>query len=93
MRLTGGAEDALYASDDALCSRSRGSPPRSSRRPRLDPALAPLAEQLSAARTQLEDAARELGRMRARVSRSRAALAELEERLARARAAQAQVRR
>ena len=80
--MTGGAEDALYASDDALCARlarigaelEQAADDRSRRSRRC-------AEQLAAARAQLEDAARELGRYARGVALDRERLHELEERL------------
>jgi DNA repair protein RecN (Recombination protein N) len=79
--VTGGAEDALYASDDALCSRLARIAAEVEQAAGLDPALAPLAEQLTAARAVLEDAARELGGYARGISVDAQRLAELEERL------------
>jgi DNA repair protein RecN (Recombination protein N) len=79
--VTGGAEDALYASDEALCARLARIATEIEQAAGLDPALLPLAEQLNAAHTQLEDAARELGSYARGISVDEQRLQELEDRL------------
>jgi DNA repair protein RecN (Recombination protein N) len=78
---TFGAEDGLYASDDALCSQLARITSELDQAAALDPALRPLAEQLAAARAQLEDAARDLGSYARAISVDEQRLAELGERL------------
>jgi DNA repair protein RecN (Recombination protein N) len=80
-QVTGGAEDALYASDDALCSQLSRIGNELEQAAALDPALSGLCEQLASARTQLEDAARELGSYARGVSLDSERLAQLDERL------------
>ncbi|HEX2675141.1 MAG TPA: DNA repair protein RecN [Polyangiales bacterium] len=80
-QLTGGAEDALYARDQALCtelSRVLRSVEEASA---LDPRLSRVAEQLGSAHRELEDAARELGSYARSVVHDTARLVEVEERL------------
>jgi len=79
--VTFGAEDALYASDDAMCARLARIAAELGQAAAFDPALAPLGEQLSAARAQLEDAASELGRYARAISVDDQRLQELEDRL------------
>lgn len=60
-KAAGGAEDVLYAQDDALCEvlgRVAGEVREAAE---IDATLAPLADQLESALTQVEEAARELG--------------------------------
>ncbi|MGE0784449.1 MAG: DNA repair protein RecN [Sandaracinaceae bacterium] len=57
----GGAEEALYASDDAMCAALGRIVTELTEAARIDPELAPMAEAVDSALTQLEDAARELG--------------------------------
>jgi DNA repair protein RecN (Recombination protein N) len=80
-QLTGGAEDTLYASDDALCERLGRLCTELSHAVSIDPTLGPLAEQLEACRAQLEDVARELGSYARGISHDAERLRELEERL------------
>jgi DNA repair protein RecN (Recombination protein N) len=58
---SGGAEDELYASDDAICARLARIGHELEAAAAIDPQLGPFADQIAAARAQLEDAARELG--------------------------------
>jgi DNA repair protein RecN (Recombination protein N) len=78
---SGGAEDALYASDDAICARLARIGHELEDAAEIDPQLVPFAEQVAAARAQLEDAARELGSYARGVSLDRERLSQLEERL------------
>jgi DNA repair protein RecN (Recombination protein N) len=80
-QVTGGAEDALYASDDALCARIARIASELEQVAALDPTLRPLTEQLSAAEAQLEEVARELGSYARDISLDRERLQELEDRL------------
>jgi DNA repair protein RecN (Recombination protein N) len=80
-QITGGAEDALYASDEALCARIGRIANEVEQAAALDPELAPLAEQLAAAGAQLEDVARELGSYARGVSLDSERLQQLEDRL------------
>ncbi|MFI5309096.1 MAG: DNA repair protein RecN, partial [Polyangiales bacterium] len=80
-RASGGAEDALYANDDALCARIGRIAAEVEQAAVLDPALQPLAEQLAAAGAQLEDVARELGRYARGVSLDQERLQQLDDRL------------
>ncbi len=77
----GGAEEALYASDDALCGRlSRvASDVRSAAE--IDGALSDIADQIEGALTHLEDAAAELGSYSRGVELDPARLGSVEERL------------
>ncbi|MGD8862818.1 MAG: DNA repair protein RecN [Myxococcales bacterium] len=79
--ITGGAEDALYASDGALCDRLGRIGAELEQAAALDATLAPLCEQLGSAQAQLEDVARELGSYARDVSLDSERLAELDERL------------
>ncbi len=78
---TGSAEEALYAGDDALCTRLGRIEHELSAAAALDSALAPCAEQLGTLRSQLEDLGRELGRYARSVSLDEERLQQLEERL------------
>ncbi len=80
-QLTGGAEDALYASDEALCARVARIAHEVQQAAALDPTLGPLSEQLAAAGTQLEDVARELGSYARGISLDAERLQQLEDRL------------
>lgn len=79
----GGAEDALYAQDGAVCEvlgRILGEVRDAAA---IDARLAPLADQIEIAMTQLEEAARELGGYARDVTMDPERLAEVEDRLAR----------
>ncbi|MCA9604964.1 MAG: DNA repair protein RecN [Myxococcales bacterium] len=82
---SGGAEEALYSSDDAICSALD----RIARAVRdgasLDPTLAPHAEAIEGALAQLEDAARELRAYAEDVRVDPERLAEVEDRVHRLR--------
>jgi len=80
-QLTCGGEDALYASDEALCSVLSRVAMQIDEAAGLDTTLTPIGEQLWAAHAQLEDAARELGSYGQRVSVDPQRLAEIEDRL------------
>ena len=80
-QITGGAEDALYASDDALCERLGRVCTELAHAAAIDTSLVPLAEQLQGCRSQLEDIARELGSYARGVHHDAERLRELEERL------------
>lgn len=60
-KAAGGAEEVLYAQDDALCEVLGRVAAEVREAADVDPTLAPLAEQLESALTQVEEAARELG--------------------------------
>ena len=62
LRLTGEAADLLYERDDSVVDGLAQAQRRMGEAAELDARLAPLALQLEALRSQLEDAARELGR-------------------------------
>ena len=79
--LTGRAEDALYASDDALCAALSRTLSQVEEAAELDPGLARIASQLGEAHAQLEDAARELGAYAREVSTDPERLGELEARI------------
>jgi DNA repair protein RecN (Recombination protein N) len=79
--ITFGAEDALYASDDALCSRLSRIAAEVEQAAALDPELSGACEQLNAAHAQLEEAARELGGYARGISFDADRLQELEDRL------------
>lgn len=79
----GGAEDALYAQDGAVCEVLGRLSSEVRDAARIDPALAPTADALDAALAQLEEAARELGGYARRVTMDPERLADLEDRLAR----------
>ncbi|MDD9971902.1 MAG: DNA repair protein RecN [Myxococcales bacterium] len=80
-QLSAGAEDALYAQDDDICSRLSRVCAAVEEAGGLDPQLIPIAEQLSAAQAQLQDGARELGQYARSVSMDPERLHQLEERL------------
>lgn len=80
-QLTCGGEDALYASDDALCGAVSRVAQQIDEAAGLDRNLAPIAEQLWTAHAQLEDAARELGAYGQNVSVDPQRLADIEDRL------------
>ncbi len=81
LSLTGGAEDALYAREGALCEELARLAEQLRQAATLDARVAPLADQITEAQVQLEDAARELGRYARAVSIDPDRLAQLEERL------------
>ena len=60
-KAAGGAEDVLYAQDDALCEVLGRVAADVREAAEIDATLAPLADQLESALTQVEEAARELG--------------------------------
>lgn len=78
---TGGAEDALYASDDALSARLARIVGELEQCAALDPELAGVCEQLNAAHAQIEEASRELGSYARRISFDAERLQELDDRL------------
>jgi DNA repair protein RecN (Recombination protein N) len=78
---TSAAEDALYAGDDALCTRLGRIEHELIASALLDATLSPYAEQLGALRAQLEDTGRELGRYARSVSLDEERLSLLEDRL------------
>ncbi len=80
-RAAGGAEDALYAGDEALCEAIGRVAHDVRSAAAVDPRLAAPADQLEGALAQLEDAARELGRYARNVDMDPARLAAVEERL------------
>jgi len=75
------AEASLYADDGAITERLAHVAQEIAEAAALDPALAPLVEQLRDATSQLEDAARELGAYARKVSLDPARLAEVDERV------------
>lgn len=77
----GGAEDALYARDDAVCAELARVGHALEEAAAFDASLGPLAERVGAAQAELEDLARELGVYTRGVSSDPARLAEVEERL------------
>jgi DNA repair protein RecN (Recombination protein N) len=78
---SGGAEEALYARDGAVTEELAAIAAKVAAAAALDPALTPWAEALEAARSQIEDAARELGAYGRSVALDPERLAEVEERL------------
>lgn len=80
-QLTGGAEEALYAADEALCQRLARVIHMVQEATTMDRTLSPVGEQLEAAQVQLEDAARELGSYAGSINRDPARLADVEDRL------------
>jgi DNA repair protein RecN (Recombination protein N) len=79
----GGAEEALYAQDGAVCEvlgRIAGEVRDAAN---IDPTLAPVAEQIEVAMAQLEEAARDLGGYARDVTMDPERLAEVEDRIAR----------
>ena len=79
----GGAEDALYAQDGAVCEVLGRLSVEVRDAARIDPSLVPTADVLDASLAQLEEAARELGRYAGRITMDPERLADLEDRLAR----------
>jgi len=79
--VTGSAEDALYASDNALCERISRISSELEAAAGLDRSLAPMAEQLGSAQAVLEDVARELGQYARGVTMDSERLSQIEERL------------
>lgn len=79
--ITGAAEDALYAGDDALTTRLGRIEHELQTAAALDRGLTPCAEQLATLRAQLEDVGRELGSYARSVSLDEERLQQLEERL------------
>ncbi|MCA9529148.1 MAG: DNA repair protein RecN [Myxococcales bacterium] len=77
----GGAEETLYAEDGAVCERLARVASEVRAAAELDPALAPVADQLETALAQLEDAAGELGRYARDLDVDPARLEVVEERL------------
>ncbi len=80
-RAAGGAEDALYAGDGALCESLGRIAHEVRAAAAIDAALEPHADRLEAALGQLEDVARDLGRYARHVEMDPARLGEVEERL------------
>lgn len=80
-RAAGGAEDALYAGDDALCQALGRVANEVRAAAAIDASLEPHAERIEAALGQLEDVARDLGRYARHVEMDPERLAEVEERL------------
>jgi DNA repair protein RecN (Recombination protein N) len=81
LRLSGAAADALYERDGSLCELLAGLLPGLGEAAALDPSLREVLQQLEAAHSQLEDAAREIARYTRGVQSDPERLAELEERL------------
>jgi DNA repair protein RecN (Recombination protein N) len=80
-RAAGGAEDALYAGDEALCEAIGRVANEVRSAATIDARLAASADQLEGALAQLEDVARELGRYARHIEMDPDRLAEVEERL------------
>jgi DNA repair protein RecN (Recombination protein N) len=80
-RAAGGAEDALYAGDEALCEAIGRVAHEVRSAAAIDARLAASADQIEGALAQLEDAARELGRYARHVEIDPARLTEVEERI------------
>jgi DNA repair protein RecN (Recombination protein N) len=78
---TGRAEEKLYSGDGAVCEMLARVASEVREVAAIDPALAPLAEQLAGAGLQLEEAARELGSYAHKVVADPQRLTEIEERL------------
>lgn len=76
-----GAEEALYARDGSVSEELSAISAKVLAAAELDPSLMPLANLLEAARTQVEDAARELGAYGRSVSLDPERLGEVEDRL------------
>lgn len=76
-----GAEEALYARDGSVSEELSKIAEKVADAAELDPELAPLAQMLEAARSQIEDAARELGAYGRGVSLDPERLGEVEDRL------------
>jgi DNA repair protein RecN (Recombination protein N) len=81
MRLSGDAADALYDRDGSVCEALATVAGHVHEAAQLDPSLKELSAQLEGARTQLEEAARELGRYTRSVQADPETLNEAEERL------------
>jgi DNA repair protein RecN (Recombination protein N) len=81
MRLSGAAADALYERDGSLCELLASVLLGLGEAAALDASLRDVLQQLEGARTQLEEAARELGRYTRGVQSDPERLAEAEERL------------
>jgi DNA repair protein RecN (Recombination protein N) len=79
--VTGSAEDALYARDEALCTELSRILRGVEEVVGLDARLAPIAVQLASAHRELEDASRELGAYARSVIYNPARLSEVDERL------------
>ncbi len=79
----GGAEDALYAADGAVCELLGRVAADVREAAAIDGRLAPLADAIEAAMTQLEEAARELGAYARDVTIDPERQAEVEDRIAR----------
>ncbi len=79
--LSGQAEDALYARDEAVCSELARILRSVEEAAALDPRLNKLAEQLASAHRELEDVARELGAYGRSVVHDSGRLSAVEERL------------
>jgi len=79
--VTGGAEDALYARDDALCSELARISRAVEEAVPLDPRIQPIAQQLASAHRELEDVSQALGAYARSIVYDGARLAEVEERL------------
>lgn len=79
--VTGGAEEVLYAQDDALCTVLARLAHDLENAATWDPALKQWADAISAAQTQLEEVARDLGSYARRVSLDADQLAQAEERI------------
>ena len=75
------AEDVLYARDNAICASLDQLVQDLDQAAEIDPALRPVAQQLEAARLQLEESSRELGSYARRVTTDPDRLSEVEERL------------
>lgn len=81
LAVSGSAEDSLYARDDALCSALARVLRSVEEIVALDARLQPIANQLSSAHRDLEDAARELGSYARGIVHDEARLAEVDDRL------------
>lgn len=79
----GGAEDALYAQDGAVCELLGRLSTEVRDAARIDPKLEPIADVMDAALAHLEEAARELGAYARDITMDPERLAEVEDRLAR----------
>lgn len=83
VKVAGGAEDALYARDEAVCAELARIAVEVEEAGRIDPRLAAIASQLDVARAQVEDAACDLGRYARGVTVDPERLAEIDERIER----------
>jgi DNA repair protein RecN (Recombination protein N) len=79
--VTGTAEDALYARDEAICGELARILRGIEEAVALDPQLKPIATQLASAHRELEDASRELGAYARGIVHDEARLTEVDERL------------